>query len=158
MGFEEESTAANSLKYATTFDEKLFGAGCDVDVVVNLVTGDTIATVSMRPFFRSSPVFQISLANLTAISEAVSAAKAHSNLLETLVEGAGDHQLQYQHGGASLTVVKPPKKTASAVLSIGSFTRESDLSELSVEELTKAITTCDRLIGLVKAKVNAAKK
>ena len=157
MGFQEDAANAKALKYATTFDQKLLGVGCDVDVVVNLDSGEANATVSMRPFLRSSPAFQISLENLKAIANAVGSAKANVKLLDDLVEGAGDHQLQYQYGGASLTVVKPPKKEAKAVLTIGTFSRESELSKLSADEITKAISTCESLIAKVKKKVNPAK-
>ena len=157
MGEQEDYASAKSLKYATTFDEKLLGVGCDVDVVVNVDTGETSASVSMRPFLRSSPVFQISLENLKAISSAVKSAKAKAKLLESLVDGAGDHQLNYTYGGASLIVVQPPKKKPKAVLTIGSFSREADLDKLSDAELAEAIAITEKLAAKVKAKVTAFK-
>ena len=158
MSLVDDSVNAKSLKYATTFDEKLLGVGCDVDVVVSLETGDALATVSMRPFLRSSPAFQISLDNLKAICAAVASAKTNAKLLESKVEGAEDHQLQYHYGGASLTVVKPTQKPAKAVLTIGSFSRESELEKLSTEEISKAVSTCEELIAKVKQKVLSVKK
>lgn len=153
MSYQEAAAFGRALKYATTFDEKLFGVRCDVDIVVNLDTGESFASLGMRPFLRSSPVFQISLENLKAVAAAVSSAKVNAKLLESMVEGAGDHQLQYEYGGASLTVVQPPKKVAKAVLTIGAFARESDLEKLSVDELDKAISTCEGLMSKVKKKV-----
>jgi hypothetical protein len=158
MSLQDDSANAKSLKYATTFDEKLLGVGCDVDVTVSLVTGDAVAAVSMRPLLRSSPAFQISLDNLKAIAAAVESAKTNFKLLESKVDGAEDHQLQYHYGGASLTVAKPTQKPAKAVLTIGSFSRESDLEKLSIEEISKAVSTCEELISKVKQKVLRAKK
>lgn len=158
MGLQADLANTRALKYATTFDEKLLGAGCDVDVVVDIETGDAVATVAMRPFLRSSPVFQISLDNLRSIHAAVVSAKTNANLLEKMADGAGDHQLQYEHAGAALTVIKLPKKEAKAVLTIGSFTQESELSKLSVDEIEKAISTCERLMSKAQAKVSVAKR
>ena len=56
MSYQEAAAFGRALKYATTFDEKLFGVRCDVDIVVNLDTGESFASLGMRPFLRSSPV------------------------------------------------------------------------------------------------------
>ena len=156
MGFQEDLANARALKYATTFNQKILGVGCDVDVVVNLDSGDVNATVSMRPFLRSNPAFRIPLENLKAIANAVESAKANVKLLDDLAEGAGNHQLQYHYGGADLIVIKPPKKEAKAVLTIGAFSIESELGKMSIDEITKAISVCESLISKVKKKVKPA--
>ena len=158
MGIQEDNANAKALRYATTFDEKLLGVGCDVDIVVNLDTGEALSWVSMRPFLRSSPAFRISLDNLKAIRDAVNSAKSNAKLLESMADGAVDHQLQYHYGGASLTVVQRPLKAAKAVLTIGSFNLESDLGKLSIEDLNDAIATCESKMVKVIAKINVSKR
>ena len=98
------------LKYATSFDEKILGVGCDVEVVVDLDSGEASATVAMRQFLRSGPAFRIGAKDLASIAAAVKAAKDRVGLLESLAEGALDHQLNYSSGGASLIVVHPKGK------------------------------------------------
>jgi hypothetical protein len=144
------------LQYATTFDVKLLGVGCDVEVVVDIESGSSTAMISMRAFMRSIPAFRISLASLTAIVEAIKVAHAKANLLQHLLDGANDHQLNFSAGGASLVVVHPKEKKMRFVLSIGSFTREGELDKLSAEEVTEAVEIVQKLVGKTREKVLTA--
>lgn len=151
MSAEVESVNRGGLKYATTFDEKIFGVGCDVDVVVDLGTGEASATIAMRQFLRSSPAFRIAERDLEAIADAVKTAKASIKLLDSLADGALDHQLNFSAGGASLIVVHPKGKTARYVLTIGMFNDEGDIAELSSVVIDAAV----KRIGELKERVSA---
>ena len=157
MGNQDNSAATQGLKYATRFDQKLLGTGCDVDVTVDLVSGQARAVVRMRALLRSSPAFEIALPDLKAVAAAIQTAKAKVKLLDALVDGADDHQFNYDQSGASLIVVKPPKKDAMAVLTIGSFNRECALADLSDKELTQAISTIEALVARVQGKLGAVR-
>lgn len=50
------------IKYATSFDEKLLGVGCEV--VVDIESSVAQACVEMRSFLRSTPAIRITLENL----------------------------------------------------------------------------------------------
>lgn len=157
MSVEVESGARAGLKYATTFDEKILGVGCDVDVVVDLGTGAASATIAMRQFLRSSPAFRIAARDLEAIAEAVKTAKASIKLLDSLADGALDHQLNFSVGGASLIVVHPKGKSARYVLTVGMFNAEGDIAEISSEEIDAAVKRISELTKQVSSKVAAGK-
>jgi len=153
-----DSKSKIGLQYATTFDVKILGMGCDVEVVVDIESGTSKSTISMRAFMRSMPAFRISLDDLSAIVDAIKTALVKANLLQHLMDGATDHQLNFMAGGASLVVVHPKEKKARYVLSIGSFTREGELEKLSDKEVAEAVEVVERLVARVRAKVLAAKK
>jgi hypothetical protein len=144
---------ATGLKYATSFDEKILGVGCDVEVVVDLDSGEASATVAMRQFLRSSPAFRIGAKDLASIAAAVKVAKDRVGLLESLAEGALDHQLNYSSGGASLIVVHPKGKSARFVLTIGMFNQEGGIDSLSSAEIDAAVKRVEELKALARAKV-----
>jgi len=145
--------ARSGLKYATTFDEKLFGKGCDVDVIVDLESGEASATVAMRPFLRSNPPFRISSEDLAALAQAVKLVGPRSSLLDALAEGALDHQLSYSTGGATLIVVHPKGRSARYTLSIGMFQKEGELGEPIGAEIEAAVKRTEELKAKVLAKV-----
>ena len=58
------SRLTSGLNYATTFEERLLGVKCDVEVVVELSSGDTSVVAAMRQALRSSPVCHISIDTL----------------------------------------------------------------------------------------------
>lgn len=149
---------AGTLKYATSFDEKLLGVGCNVEVVVDIESGDAISTIEMRSFLRSAPAFRISLADLNSVLTAIKASKSNVKLLESMVDDAQDHQLNYACGGASLIVVQPIGKNARAVLTIGAFSREADLAQLSDKEVADAIARVETLQSKTVTKVIALRK
>ena len=158
MGCISETKFGPGLKYATSFDERLFEAGCDVDVVVDVETGEASATVAMRRFLGSTPAFRIADEELTAIAEVVKSVRSRAWLLDDTVEGAQSHQLNYSSGGATLTVVHPKGRPARFVLTIGLFNKEGKLDELSGEEIDVAVKRIEDLKGKTRAKVAAAKK
>jgi len=149
------SKNATGLKYATSFDEKILGVGCDVEVVVDLDSGEVSAIVAMRQFLRSSPAFRICEKDLASIAAAVKAAKDRVGLLASLAEGALDHQLNYSSGGASLIVVHPKGKSARFVLTIGMFNQEDGIDSLSSAEIDAAVKRVDELKALARAKVRS---
>ncbi len=146
------------MKYATSFDEKLLGVGCDVEVVVDIESGAAQACVEMRAFLRSTPAFRITLESLQSISEAIKSARTSAKLLESLVGDATAHQLNYSSGGATLIVVHPKGKNARFTLSIGSFAREGELDALTDKEIADAVAKVESLKAKVVAKVVAGKK
>jgi hypothetical protein len=107
----------------------------------------------MRSFLRSTPAFKISLEDLGAVALAIKQAKEKAGLLGQLVDGAGDHQLNFSAGGALLIVVKPRDKAARYTLSIGMFSQEGELDRLSDKEVTDAIQKVEALKSRVRAKV-----
>lgn len=145
------------IKYATTFDEKLLGIGCDVEVVVDIESGAAQACIEMRSFLRSTPAFRITHENLQAVSEAVKNARTSAKLLDNLVDDASSHQLNFSAGGANLIVVKPKGKNARFTLSIGSFAREGDLNALTDNEIAGAVAKVENLKAKVLAKVIAGR-
>ena len=74
MHCKNEAVSNLGLKYATSFDEKLLGTGCDVEVVIEIESGEVSAVIAMRQFLRSSPIFRISDVDLAAMSDAPRAA------------------------------------------------------------------------------------
>lgn len=153
-----EVKAGRGLKYATSFDEKILGIGCDVDVTVDVETGEASATIAMRQFLRSSPAFKISADELSAIGDVVKKARASLPLLEDFIDGSQDHQLNYSSGGASLIIVHPKGKPARFVLNIGMFNKEGVMDELSSEEIDAAVKRVGELTAMVKAKLASKKK
>lgn len=158
MSCHHENSAVRGLKYATSFDEKLLGVGCDVEVVVDIESGIAQASVEMRSFLRSTPAFRIALEDLLSVSAAIKNARASVKLLESLVGNATAHQLNYSGGGATLIVVQPKGKNARFTLSIGSFAREGDLDALSDKEIVEAVARVESLKSKVIAKVAAGKR
>ncbi len=157
MSSIQQKAVDTSLNYATTFDEKLLGVGCDVEIVVNTESGDAKATIAMRSFLRASPSFNMSLEELIGVVNAIQSAKSRAALLANLVGDATDHQLNYETGCATLIVVQPPKKKAFYTLSIGAFSREGELDTLSDAEVSAAVQRVESLKAMVCAKVMAAK-
>ena len=158
MHCKNEAVSNLGLKYATSFDEKLLGTGCDVEVVIEIESGEVSAVIAMRQFLRSSPVFRISDVDLAAMSDAIKSAKRSAKLLENMVDGATDHHLNYAARGASLTIVHPKEKKARFVLSIGAFTQEGDLEKLSDVEIVEALKRIEELKSKVTKKIGSAKK
>ena len=157
MACQNETVSVNGIKYATVFDEKLLGAGCDVEVVVDVETGQSQATVAMRPFLRSSHAFKISVEDLAAMAETIRSANARAKLLNDKIDGAVDHQLNFSAGGSSLIIVHPKDKKARFVLTIGSFSREGELEKISDLEVAQAVKTVEALRAKVVAKVSSFK-
>jgi hypothetical protein len=145
------------MKYATSFDEKLLGVGCDVEIVVDIESGTAQASVAMRSFLRSTPAFKISLEDLQSVSLVVKQARSSAKLLESMVGDATAHQLNYSLPGATFIVVRPEGKTARFTLSIGSFAREGDLDTLTDKEIAEAVAKVEDLKAKVVAKVSAGK-
>ena len=142
MNSSEDSSGA---RYATSFKEQLFGGKCDVEVVVDLTSRRTSSVLSMSQFLSSRPVFTISLEGLRLLSRAIQDIKSHKGLLNELLPGATDHQLNCSTGGATVIVVHPPGKPARFTLSVGTFHREGVLEELSVSDVEEAITKIEAL-------------
>ncbi len=158
MGINREISVVRGLKYATSFDEKLLGVGCDVEVVVDIESGTAQAFVEMRSFLRSTPAFRITLEDLNSVSAAIKSARSNAKLLESLPGEATDHQLNFFGGGATLIVVQPKGKSARFTLSIGSFSREGDLDTLTDKEIAETVAKVESLKAKVIAKVGAGKK
>lgn len=146
------------IQYATSFDVKLLGVGCDVEVVVDIESGEATAIVAMRSFLRSTPAFRISLEDLTAVANGVRLAHTRAKLLEQMVDGANDHQLNFSVGGSSLIIVHPKDKKARFVLTIGSFAREGDLDKLTDKEIAESVKAVEELKAKVQKKVLAGTK
>lgn len=145
------------MKYAATFDEKVLGVGCDIEIVVDMESGDAQAMIAMRAFLRSTAPFRIAVEDLVAVANAIKIAKSRAKLLEQLPDGANDHQMHYASGGATLIVVHPPKKKAHFTLSIGGFSREGDLESCSDQEISDAAKRVEQIRDTVRSRVMAAK-
>jgi hypothetical protein len=143
----------NNLKYAASFEEKLFGTTCDVEVVSDLVSGKVTATIAMRQILRSIPACRIGIEELEELLAAMKTAVARASLLAAQPVRALDHQLNWSSGVASLIVVHPPKKNPRYVLTIGSFNLEGDLSQMTFQEVANAIERVNALCKSVSEKV-----
>ena len=137
---------------------KLLGVGCDVEIVVDIESGDATAIVAMRSFLRSTPAFRISLEDLAAVANGVRLAHTRAKLLEQMVDGATDHQLNFSVAGSSLIIVHPKDKNARFVLTIGSFAREGDLDKLTDKEIAESVKAVEELKAKVQKKVLAGNK
>ena len=146
------TSSGGGLKYATTFDKKILGVGCDVEVVVDIESGEASATVAMRQFLRSSPASRIDAEDLSAIAAVVKSVRGRVGLLDSTVDGATDHQLNYSSGGATLVVVHPKGRPPRFVLTIGMFNKEGEIDSLSADEIDAAVKRVTQLKELVRAK------
>jgi hypothetical protein len=150
---ESTSKQVVSLNYATKFEQKLLGHKCDVEVVVNLASGQASVVAGMRQALRSSPACYLSLETLEGLAKCVRDVKKNSRLLDSLIDDATDHQLNCSFGGATLIVVKPPGKSARFTLTIGLFHREGAIEELSTKEIDDAVSLLEGLCKRVLARV-----
>ena len=153
MNTDSLGGAASGPKYATSFRENLLGGACDVEVVVNIETKEASATLAMRQLLSSNPAFLISRDDLVAISQNIGMIQSKSPLLDSLIDGALHHQLNYSRKSAVLIVVHPKDRPARFTLSIGLFHQEGPLSELSSKEIDDAVSRLDTLTAAVVAKV-----
>lgn len=144
---------SGGLRYAATFNEKILGVGCDVDVAVDLVSGEALVIASMRRTLSSEPAFRISREDLASLSSCVKTAKERAGILDNKVKGSSDHQLNCACGGATLIVSKPAGKPARFALNVGLFHREGGLEELSAKELDEAVAKLDALTARVASKM-----
>ncbi len=144
--------AANGLRYATSFEEKILGAKCSVEVVVDLSSGETSVVVSMMRFLSSDPAFRITRDDLAGLASFIKTVKSRASLLDERVEGATDHQMNCSSGGALLIVIKQTGKPARFTLSIGLFHQEGALSDLSAEEVDQAVAKLDSISAKVSKK------
>jgi hypothetical protein len=152
------SKATGELRYATSFEVKLLGAKCDVEVVVDLGRQDASAIVSMRQILSSSPAFRATREDLSALSACIQKARESAGLLDATAEGAQANQLNCSCGGAVLIVVKPPGKPARYALNVGLFHREGLLEELTSKEIDEAVEQVDALIARVLSKIKSLTK
>ncbi|HZM44030.1 MAG TPA: hypothetical protein VFC14_04310 [Burkholderiales bacterium] len=141
----QRANDSSSARYATSFSEKLFGMRCEVEVVVDLTSGQPTSHLSMMMLMSSRPVFVISLLDLRLIARAIQDLKHHASLLTSRPDEATDHQLNYCIGGASVILVQPSGKPARFTLSIGTFQREGVLAELDMREIEHAIARIETL-------------
>ncbi len=147
--------AANGLRYAVSFEEKIFGAKCSVEVAVDLASGETSVVVSMLRFLSPEPAFRITRDDLAGLASFIRTAKSRSSLLDERVEGSMNHQMDCSIGGASLITFKPIGKPARFNLSIGLFHQEGPLNELSAEEVDQAVAKLDSISAKVSKKAAA---
>ncbi len=145
--------SSNTLNYATIFEEKVLGVKCDVEIVVGLASGAATVVASMRHALWSSPACHISIDTLESLATHIRDVRKYSELLDSLIDGAKDHQLNCSFGGATLIVVKPAGRPARFTLTIGLFHREGSLEELSTKDVDEAVGALDGLRKRVLARV-----
>lgn len=150
--------AATGLRYATSFEAKLLGAKCDIEIVVDLSSQEASASVSMRQLLSPSPAFKATRDDFAALSSCIREARESAKLLDETAEGAQAHQLNCSCGGAVLIVVKPTGKPTRYTLNVGLFHREGLLEELTSDEIDEVIKQVDILIARVLAKTKAGNK
>lgn len=134
-----------NLRYVASFEEKLLGSTCDVEVIVDLKTGQSTARIKMRELLRSMPACEFSIESLEELVEAISTASKSAKLLDDPPEGADDHQMNWSSGAASLVAVKPRKKKARFVLNIGRFNHEGELDQINSRQLVDALSRIQTL-------------
>lgn len=145
--------ANEGLRYATTFEERIFGAKCNVEVIANIFSGESSIIVSMMQPLGREPAFRILRNDLAELSSCVKTARERARVLDEVAEGATDHQLNCSCGGAVLIVVKPPGKPARFTLSIGLFHQEGALANLSAQQIDEAVSRLDTLAEKVSKKI-----
>jgi hypothetical protein len=150
--------ASSGSRYATSFKERLFGAKCEVEIVIDLSTHAPSSVLSMTSLLSSRPIFSISLENLKLLARGVADLKNNAKLLNALTVGATYHQLICIVGGATAIVFQPPGKAARFTLTIGAFHRMGLLEELDTRDIDVAIRRIDALqVGVVQRVATAAK-
>jgi hypothetical protein len=152
-----ETSPVGGLQYSTTFDAKLFGVRCDVEVVVDVTSGQTKATIAMRQLLRSMHAFRMPFEVLLKLADVVQSAHSKVSLLESQMDGAIDHKLNFEVNGASLIVVHPKGRSARFVLCIGEYVREGALDDLSAADIQEAIKLVTDLTAKVRTKVMGKK-
>jgi hypothetical protein len=145
--------ATSDMMYVTSFKVRLLGSKCDVEVSVDLHNMTASVVLLMNQLIGSKPAFSISIDDLKTLSTNIKAIHKFATLLKYPSEGANDHQLRWDRGGAGLIIVQPPGKVPRYVLSIGLYHQEGDLSELSTKEIDEAVQKLDSLASLVIKKV-----
>jgi hypothetical protein len=154
MATEPQSPAPLAVaKYATSFRRLFLGTSCDVDIVVDLVTFDTVVTIAMRSVLSGRPTFAIMLDDVRLLTNSLKVIRNSAALLESRVRDATDHQLNVSVAGAVAIVARAPGKPAHYSLSIGSFHQEGELSELDLKDLDASIDEIDVLVKETLAKV-----
>jgi hypothetical protein len=149
----DKHDCAPRLRYAASFKERLLGGTCENEVVVDLSTRDVSVVLGMTQFLSHGPTFLISLEHLKCLSQSISQIKTKAALLDSLIEGAENHQLNVNHGGATIIVVHPQGKKARFALSIGSYHREGVLSEIDSTDIDDAIAKLESQKLLVLKKL-----
>ena len=146
---------ASQLVYATSFlvPERLLGGKCDIEVVINLDAGTSTGILSMKQVLASGPAFSISLDSLKAISRHIKAIKEAASLLENILPGATDHQLNWECGGARMIVVQPNGKKARFTLTIGNYHEEGALSGVDAKQLDNAIKNIEEATIQVEKRI-----
>jgi len=154
MVTEPQSQAPLAVaKYATSFRRLFLGTSCDVDVVVDLVSFDTVVTIAMRSVLSGRPTFAIMLDDVRLLTRSLEVIRNSAAVLESRVRDATDHQLNVSVAGAVAIVTRAPGKPARYSLSIGSFHQEGELSELDLKDLDASIDEIDMLVKDTVAKV-----
>jgi len=157
MATEQQSPVPLTVaKYATSFRRRFLGTSCDVDVVVDLVSFDTVVTIALKSVLSGRPVFAIMLDDIRILTNSLKVVRNSAALLESRVRDATDHQLNVSVAGAVAIVAKSPGKPAHYSLSIGSFHQEGELSELDLTDLDASIDEIDTLVRDTLAKVRGA--
>jgi hypothetical protein len=154
MASEPQTQAV--AKYATSFRRQFLGTSCDVDVVVDLVSFDTVVTIAMRSVLSGRPTFAIMLDDVRLLTNSLKVVRNSASLLQSRVRDATDHQLNVSVAGAVAIVAQPPGKAAHYSLSIGAFHQEGELSELDLKDLDASIDEIDTLVKDTVAKVRGA--
>jgi len=157
MATEQQSPVPLTVaKYATSFRRRFLGTSCDVDVVVDLVSFDTVVTIALKSVLSGRPVFAIMLDDIRILTNSLKVVRNSAALLESRVRDATDHQLNVTVAGAVAIVAKSPGKPAHYSLSVGSFHQEGELSELDLTDLDASIDEIDTLVRDTLAKVRGA--
>jgi hypothetical protein len=141
------------LQYEATYDEKLFGVGCDVHVYADLATGEVSVVAAMRRLISPDPAFQISKDDLVCLSTCIESAKHRVSLLADSSAEIKAQNINCSCGRASLVVVHPRGKPASFSLTIGLFHEHGTIDNLSTKEVDEAVAKMEALGARVAAKV-----
>lgn len=134
--------------YSVSFESRLFGGRCIVEVTVDLNTGQASSVLSMPSLLSAQPVFAISLEDLKAFAEGVQQLKARSRVLASLPNGAQDAWLKCLVGNATAVVFQPEGKPDQFTMNIGAYHRHGDLGTLDLAEIHTAI---EKLTSFEKA-------
>ncbi len=153
MSDQHSSATPQGAQYATVFHQKLLGANCDIDVVVDLVSLEAEATIAMKQMFSAQPSFTMTAVQLRQLEAGLREMKRSSALLDNRLPEAADHQLNISAGAATAIILRPEGKPARFALSVGLFHREGALAQLPLEEIGQALRQIDALLAAAVAKV-----
>jgi hypothetical protein len=149
------SKAVTPPQFVVTFEERLFGGKCVIEVAIDLSTLTALSTLSMTSMFSERPVFTMPRADFNMFVAAIRRLQATAKKLSPAPEGSIASQLNCTVNAATAVIFQAEGKPVRYTLNIGNFSKAGELTEMDLGEIEEAIRKMDELEGRVLRQVNA---